>query len=126
MPEQAIPFTNQQASGQEELAGASPVAINVCIDATGTMIRRPGIIPYIGSQNTGSPIGLHTTNANRVFAVYSTVGEREIWDISDPLSPFKLAQAGGAAMGLNGTARPVFAETEMIVAVAGGADIQKI
>lgn len=126
MPELAIPLINQQASGQEELAGASPVAINVCIDATGTLIRRPGISAYAATQSLGSASGLYVTNGNRVFTVIGTVVEREIWDISDPLVPFKLTQPDGTAMGLNGTGRPVFAETEMIVAVAGGADIQKI
>src|SRR5262249_41930554 len=52
------------------------------------------------------------------------VGERAIYDIGAG-SAIRLSN-GGSPSGLNGSARPIFAETEMIVAVAGGADMQKI
>lgn len=130
MPSERIPFGNQQASGLEELAGASPAAINVVMDKTGTVFRRPGSTGLAGSQTTGYPIGLYVSLSNRVFGVYDTAGEREIWDLTAAIdqtgSALRLAGSGGSASGLAGTARPVFAETEMIIAVAGGAAMQKI
>jgi hypothetical protein len=43
---QPIPFTNQQASGLEPLAGAGVMSMNVVVDATGAVSRRPGIRAY--------------------------------------------------------------------------------
>lgn len=124
MPQQKIPFTNQQTSGQEEIAGASPVAVNVCIDKLGTTIRRPGISASIAAQQPYAVIGLHVSLADRIFAIYETPAERKIYDVTS--TPFLLATSGGSPQGVAGTARPQFAETEMIIAVAGGADMQKI
>lgn len=124
MTQAPIPFANQQASGLQELAGASPIAANVVVDATGTVSRRPGMTLFRAAPAAFACTGLYVTNADRVFGVFETVGERAIYDLNG--APFRLAQSGGAASGLNGTARPVFAETEMIIAVAGGADMQKI
>lgn len=122
MPEAALPFANQQASGQEELGGASPVAANVCIDATGTVIRRPGINLFLAAPVAAAVSGLTVTNGDRIFGVFETTGERQIYELTT--TPNKLST--NPAPGLAGTARPVFAETEMIVAIAGGADMHKI
>lgn len=126
MPSAPIPFANQQASGLEELGGASPVAVNVCVDATGTVVRRPGMTSYLAAQQVAAVSGLYVTNADKVLAVYETAGERAIYDIANAAVPQRLAQVDGSAMGLDGTARPIFAETEMIVAIAGGSDMQKV
>lgn len=125
MPEQPIPFVNQQSSGHEELGGASPVAMNVIVDATGTVIRRPGIVAYSG-DGSAAVSGIYVTNSDRVIVVYETPGEREIADSTDPLAEVTLARPDGTAMGLSGTARPVFAETEALLVIAGGADMQKV
>lgn len=125
MTQAPIPFANQQSSGFESLGGASPAAINICVDGTGTVFRRPGISLYSG-DDSGAVSGLWVTNADRVIAVYETPGEREIADVTNPLAEATIARPDGAPMGLAGTARPTFAETEMLLVIAGGADMQKV
>jgi hypothetical protein len=44
MPQAPISFANQQATGQEPLGGAPGVAVNVVVDQTGAVRRRPGIV----------------------------------------------------------------------------------
>jgi hypothetical protein len=42
MPEAAIPFGPTQ-NDAEQLGGAAPIAMNVCVDRAGAVRRRPGI-----------------------------------------------------------------------------------
>lgn len=126
MPEQPIQFGNQQASGQEELGGASPIAANVCIDQTGAVIRRPGIILYAEAPVPYACTGLYVTTANRVIGIWDVPGGRPIYDASDSATLLRLTTPDLGAVGLAGTGRPTFAETEMILAIGGGADMVKV
>lgn len=126
MPQAPISFVNAQSSGLDELGGASPVAVNVCVDGAGTVFRRPGIATYLAAQQPNAVSGMVVSNGDRVFALYDTLAERAIYDVSSPVTPVRLATAAGAASGLAGSGRPAFAETEMIIAIAGGSDMQKI
>lgn len=123
MPQASIPFVNQQSSGLEELGGASPVAVNICVDSTGAAFRRPGIVGKYGALVSGNVVGLHVSLNDHIFGVYDNIGERSIVEFTTSAI---LASASGPASGLLGTSRPIFAETEMIIAVAGGDQMQKI
>lgn len=116
-----IPFTNNQASGVEPLAGATVLAMNVIVDAAGAVSRRPGIRNYYGSPDTALSAngvnGLFCTDDGVLLAVTEAPG-RALYEVSGasyrlvvPLPP--------------GNARPTFAQTEMLVCVAGGAQIVK-
>ena len=118
----------QQASGEETLAGAPSVARNVLVDGHGVVIRRPGI---------KAPTDLPTTaiDADGIAGLYSpqdgitdlvAVGggsTRKIYRVkstgADDLST-------GPASDLRGRNRPVFAETESAIIIAGGEEPQKV
>jgi len=134
MPVEPIPFANLQESGHEVLAGASPVAMNVVVDGKGSVLRRPGIAKYAGAPlfaGDVAPIidpnglsGLYATVAGDLFAVGASGAERPV---------YKVTSGGAAAIGggvppngLRGTSRPTFAETELLLAIAGGDALQKV
>jgi hypothetical protein len=118
---QPIPFTNQQASGVEALAGAGVISMNVVADPSGAVTRRPGMRMYSEAPETAVNAagieGLFCTDDGMLLAM-STGPGRVLYEVQ-----------GGSARevqsSLPGTKRPVFAQTEMIVAVAGGREIIK-
>ncbi len=117
---QPIPFTNAQASGIEPLAGAGVVSMNVVSDKSGAVFRRPGIRAYSEAPETsigGGVEGLFATDDGKLLAVTTSPG-RALYQVG-----------GGAAVFVanmpTGDKRPVFAQTEMLVAIAGGWDILK-
>lgn len=128
MPTAEISFANQQASGQEPLSGAPGVAINVVVDQAGTIRRRPGIQAapnvFSGVVDPSGISGVYTTIGGVTYAVGSTPQFRRIWRVS---------AAGATPLGqptddttLAGTGRPTFAETQLLLAVAGGNKMQKV
>lgn len=123
MPTELIPFGNTQASGHETLGGAKPLAMNVFVDATGTVRRRPGIATYATAPATaldaGGIIGLHATVGGRLFAVGATgSGAR----LARPI--YAVSGGGHTEVGrLPGTQRSIMAETELNGIFAGGAEI---
>lgn len=128
MTEERIPFSTQQASGLEELGGASPLAMNVVMMANGVLRRRPGIGPH---PNTSSAVvdanglsGIYITLDDAMYAVGAVGAERPIYQVGSLSS--SLLGGGVPPTGLRGTRRPVFAETEMLLVIAGGAEMQKI
>lgn len=126
MPQQPIPFVPNQASGNEELAGASPLAVNVVVDASGAVRRRPGVVAYSSGPavvDADGVFGLHATVTGRVYAVGGTELQRSIYRLANGI-PAELSN--GATGYLKGTSRPVFAETEAMVVLAGGSDIQRV
>lgn len=128
MPTQAIPFANLQESGYEELAGASPIAMNVVVDGKGSVLRRPGIRAYSGAPSTVIDAhgisGIYITTAGLLFAVGSGAAERPIYQVT---SGGAAAIGGGTPpSGLRGSSRPTFAETELLLAIAGGNLLQKV
>ena len=118
---QPIPFTNQQASGVEPLAGAGVVSMNVVVDAAGAVSRRPGIRAYSVAPetavNSSGIDGLFATDDGVLLAVSPGPG-RVLYEVM-----------GGVARvvqnALPGELRPIFAQTEAIVAIAGGREILK-
>lgn len=122
-----IPFVNQQQSGWEGLAGASAEAINVGIDGRGALRRRPAIVAYAdgpsSSIDSDGIIGLHTTNGGKVYAVGGGDTARSVYRIAGGEAT---ELHGGVGYKLTGSARPVFAETDAMVVIAGGGKLQKV
>lgn len=118
---EAIPFTNQQASGVEPLAGATVMAMNVVVDPSGTVTRRPGIREYSVAPDTvvnASGInGMFCTDDGTLLAVAATP-RRKLYRV-----------AGGTAQlifdGMQGQGRAVFAQTELLVVLVLGNEIYK-
>jgi hypothetical protein len=128
MTEAVIPFANLQESSYDEIGGASPQAFNVIVDGKGVMRRRPGM--QASSLMTSEVIdaeglsGIYMTKAGVIYAVGYGVGERPIYQITP--GGFAAIGSGVPPHGLRGDARPTFAETEMLLVIAGGREPEKI
>jgi hypothetical protein len=120
MPTEALPFFPDQKSGSEQLAGASPIAMNVVFDAAGAVRRRPGLVTYDGAPETvidsNGIDGLKRTENGNLYA--SSAGEL-----------YRVTAGGRVRLTVNrnipGGRRPTFAETEMLLVVAAGNRIIK-
>lgn len=126
MTEAPIPFGNREASGQAELAGASPISFNVLTDAAGAVHRRPGLAARSGfistSIDSDGIIGVYVTADGSCYAV-SGGWLRSIYKVSAGAT--NLSLVGGYSL-LEGTERPMFAETEALLVVASGLQMQKV
>lgn len=130
MATELIPFGNLEEGGYDELAGGSPRAFNVLVDARATMRRRPGIVAcdgvYSGTINAGGIYGVHVTNAGQVFAVGPRTGTFN----QAPIYAVSATAAVEISHTLNtklyGAGRPVFTETEMLLCVCAGNEIKRI
>lgn len=135
MPQAPIPFVNDQKSGFDEIGGASPLAVNVVIDGLGTVRRRPGIASYV-AIGAGAPTGvggLWASLEDKLYVVGTEVPARNIYRVGMPGTGATSVNLSVGASGLieskrqlAGTGRPVFAETEAMVVIAGGAEPEKI
>lgn len=128
MPQADISFANAQATGNEQLSGAPGVAVNVVVDSTGAIRRRPGIQAapnvFTGVVDSTGVSGLYGTIGGKLYAVGSTPQFRQI---------YLVGPTGATALGLPtsdqtlaGVARPVFAETQLLLVIAGGDKMEKI
>jgi hypothetical protein len=108
----------------EPLAGAGVMSMNVVVDPSGAVTRRPGIRAY--SEAPETPVnatgicGLFCTDDGRLLAVSPgpPSGSRSLYEIAGGFSQMVMDT-------IPGTARPIFAQTEMLVCVAGGREIVK-
>jgi hypothetical protein len=127
MPTAAIPFINQQATGYEVLAGAGAEAFNV-ISVNGTLRRRPGLAAFSGISNAvvdaSGLSALHVTKTGAVYAVSAAGAERSIYRVTG--SGAAALSGGVPPGGLRGTRRPIIVETELLLVLAGGSDMQKV
>jgi hypothetical protein len=122
-----LPFSNQQESGTEELAGASPIAMNVVIDGKGAVKRRPGIGAYRGAVqdiiDASGIAGVYVTDGGDLYAVSAHKPDAHIYAVTAAATrDISLAPASF----VRGAGRPIFAETEMLLLIAAGSDIQKV
>lgn len=127
MPTQSIPFAPNQQSGLDSLNAAVALAINVIIDKSGVVRRRPGISAYAGAPDSAVDEdgidGVHVTVDGKVYVIGGTVGARKVYRVAGG-SAFQLS---GVSQGeLVGQGRPVFAETEAMVVIAAGGVPQKV
>lgn len=123
MPIAPIPFINALQSGDEELEGASPQALNVIRDGAGAVRRRPGIGPYFTvDPEFGAPTGLYVNEFGQKFAVVPRGSEgTQVADV------YRFEPTGRDHLGTRVCAgRPTFAETEMLLVIAAGNAVGKI
>lgn len=126
MPTERIPFGNDQRSGDSQLAGASPLAINVLVDGAGAVRRRPGIGYWSGMSSSppaSDPIIGITSFAGDIYYVSST---RRIFRVFGPEIGTAELSAYAEETLLDGERRPVFAETPWRLVIAGGGALQKV
>jgi hypothetical protein len=128
MPTAPVPFVNQQSTGQDPLSGAPGVAINVMVDQAGTIRRRPGLAaaPGITSSvvDAAGLSGIYSTVAGKLYAVGSTPYFRQLYAVGPVFSTPLGTPLSDAT--LAGNSRPVFAETQLLLVIAGGDSMQKI
>lgn len=126
MPVEAIPFGATQESGNEQLAGASPLAVNVLIDGKGAIRRRPGLATWDGFPTTipeaESVDGIATFDDE----VYWVNSSRRIYKTDPTTATATNLSTGGPTSFLAGTGRPVFAETQFRLVIAGGSAAEKV
>jgi hypothetical protein len=128
MPTKQIFFGNDQRSGDQPLAGASPLAVNVMTDAMGAVRRRPGITPWSAFQattDTSAVIGIYAFDGD----IYYVTEERRVIKIDfdangDFFGNFTLSTLPGTF--LEGEGRPVFAITPWRLVIAGGGAPMKV
>lgn len=127
MTEAQIAFVPNQQSGLEEFAGGSPNAVNIVVDKLGAIRRRPAIsvvdFAPTGAVDALGIDGVFVTVSGRVFASGGKAPSRHLYLVENgafvDLSSIPNSD-------LRGNFRPVFAETESILLVSGGDQIQKI
>jgi hypothetical protein len=130
MPSEPVRFGIQE-SGQTTMAGAAAVAINVIVDARGAVYRRPGIRAATNLTpdvvDSAGVIGLYQPQDGLTdMLAVGNGARRKIYRLTASGAP-SLSEGMGANLDdLTGTGRPVFAETEAMVAIAGGMDIQRV
>src|SRR5687768_11104855 len=126
VPSERISFAPDQSAGSQ-LAGASPVVMNMVLDAAGALRRRPCITTHAEAPSiaidAGGITGLYVTAANEILAVGSF----------DPWAAVYRVKGGAASMlsidpasSITGARRPIFAETEAIVVIAAGDRMSKV
>lgn len=128
MPQADISFSNKQGTGQQELAGSPGVAMNVMVDQTGAIRPRPGIAAapnvFTGIVEAAGLQGLYQTQGGQLYAVGSATPFRQLYKLTGSAATLIGTPISDAS--LDGYSRPTFAETQLLLAVAGGGAMQKI
>lgn len=128
MTEARLVFGNLQASGYEQAAGASPIAMNVLVEPSGTVRRRPGlkasnVAPAAAVASSAISL-LHVTLDGRVYALDENPTGRHVYRVTAGGS---LDLSGGDAVrAVPGVAHPTSTETEMLVVFAAGREMEKL
>ena len=122
-----INFGPNQESGYEELAGAQSLAMNVVIDGKGTVSKRPGIatlseFPSSVVDSDGIDSIYHSYDGD-YFAIGGSTTSRKIYKV---FGGNAVEISSNATSRLTGNARPIIAETESFIIIAGGFKLQKI
>lgn len=122
MPTQPIPFGVNQQSGLSELGGGAPALMNVVVDSLGAVSRRPGLSAYSLAPSTSIDSdgisGLYVPSNGELFAVSDAPSVKVL---------YRVLAGGATSLGnVGGTGRPVFAETEAMVAVTARGPISKL
>lgn len=118
---QPIAFGSAQRSGLEELAGGGVVAMNVFTDSTGAVRRRPGIVAYAEAPT-------EAVDADGISGVFA-MDDGKILAVGAGTKRWVYEVAAGSTRRLSeplpGLGRPTFAQTEMLVVMAGGGGMLK-
>ena len=138
LPTRPVPFAPNQESGSDVLGGASPLAMNVVVDAKGSIRRRPGVADLeladktIGGLATDAKIvEMFCDNRGILYAVQEVTGFPTVrslfrWDSSVDKDLYGVSFVNIGNRSLKATTRPVFAQTEAMLAIASGEIIQKV
>jgi hypothetical protein len=114
-----------QKSGYDQLAGASPIAVNVMVDGAGAVARRPGLLAYgeapASSVDANGIVGLHAASDGALYAVGGHPTVKSVYRIAGGLAT-ELSTTGK----LIGSSRPVAAETEALIVFAAGGGMYKV
>lgn len=128
-----LSFADGQASGIEELTGATPMSINMLVDAAGALFTRPGLsvwadwgCPALAATEigAGAVIGSGLWPSPSGDRLVYVTADRRLWAMLGPNNRIVLSDAT-AATRLDGTLRPTFAFTKTRVVIAGGGVPQK-
>lgn len=126
MPTAPMFFGNNQESGDQALAGASALAINVLIDGKGAVRRRPGL-----SMWTGFPATIPATS--QIDGIDEFEGDaywvnaaRTIYRLDPATAVATDLSTAGINSTLDGQGRPMFAKTPFRLAIAGGGLATKV
>jgi hypothetical protein len=118
-----IPFGNLLASGFEEVAGASPSAFNIITEPiTGVIRRRPGLVSFSEDISGDSIVGLFETTDGTLWAV-DDAATRSIYKV---VSGSSINISNIPDGDVRGRLRPIFAETEAMLVIAGGREPEKV
>jgi hypothetical protein len=102
--------------------------MNIFIDRAGVIRKRPGLTSWPGVStaviDANGLSGIHRCLNGDIYAVGAVGSERPIYRLVGP-SITTLNSAVPPA-GLRGSGRPIFAETEMLLVLAGGDAMEKI
>lgn len=120
-----IPFAMQQESGMSEYAEAHPISENCIVDEKGALFVRPGIAAATGLissvVDSNGIAGLHATSDGRVYAIGEGSPSRHVYRVKSTAE-----QLTSTGYKLRGEGRPVMAETEAMVVIAAGKEMQRI
>lgn len=122
----AISFANRQGSGDQELAGAPPLAINVLVDGAGAVRRRPGISAWDGAPTTIA--SAFQVDGMRDFEgeLYYVNSNRQIRKVTPSTATDTNLSTGGVSSYLEGSSTPFFAETPYRLVIVGGASPSQV
>lgn len=124
MPSLPIPYGASLSSGVDELADgtAAPVVMNLVVDQAGVIHQRPGLETYQDTGTVGNILGHYVWGD---YDVYVT-SDRSIYALSlvTPNTVLSLSDST-AATKLDGSLRPVFANTADTLIIVGGGVPQK-
>lgn len=124
MAQKPIAFATGLQSGEEALAGATPITVNLFIDSLGAMRTRPGISAWSDFPTTipnASPVlSMAVFNGQLVYVTE----DRKLWCVQAPGTVIALSDST-AATKLDGATKPVPVVTATRVVFAGGGQPQK-
>lgn len=127
MPTGPISFGPNQQSGLDPLSSTIQLAVNVVLDQTGAVKRRPGISTYeeapVGPVDPDGVDGIYVTVGGKVYLAGGSAPTRKLYRL-----------IGGVAVNLSGSSQgelvgdgvPDWAETEAMMVVAARGAPQKI
>lgn len=120
-----LDFATGQASSVEQLAGATPSAVNVLVDDAGAVHLRPGIATWTDFAEpplfADSPVlGMAVFQGSLIWVTT----DRLIHRLVSPGYAVDLSDATATTQ-LDGTTRPTFAVTRNALVMAGSGSLQK-
>lgn len=120
---QPVDISSGQVSGVDDLSSASSSVLNWEVDESGVNRPRAGLASYTLSGFGTSPvIGIERWKSYLVMVTT----DRKLWAVNDLLPTTVIPLSDGTtATGLEGSARPVFAQGEQYIYVTGGRRIQR-